>query len=303
MERTDCIICRIDDTEALFDGRDVLQEKGESFPVVRCKQCGLVYANPRPDEDKIMGYYSEHDGIVKTSPALVRLYKLEDWLVRPLQSDGFVSLPRGSRVLDVGCGYGNFLEEQRRRGMEVHGLEPSKPRYLHAREKLGLNVVNTTLAEAGFPPGYFDAIYLVDVVEHLHDPRETLEECYRLLKDHGLLMLSTPDILTVEARISGRFWRGYDIPQHLFFFSGTTLRLLLEKSGFRMTRLRHAFSTRLILSGLWLFLHNKGMNAPGKIFVLSLAYPLALCSALVLSRLGLSGPLRVVAAKHRPGPD
>ena len=76
----------------------------------------------------------------------------------------------GGTLLDVGAGHGLMLDEARRRGFAVTGLELSAAAAAHAREALGLEVIEATLETADLPRGTFDAIVLTDVFEHVSDP-------------------------------------------------------------------------------------------------------------------------------------
>jgi 2-polyprenyl-3-methyl-5-hydroxy-6-metoxy-1,4-benzoquinol methylase len=110
-------------------------------------------------------------------------------------------------VLDVGCGIGLLLSEARRRGLEVHGVELSHWSVWQARAR-GIEVVHGILEEAGFPAGWFDAVFMIDVIEHLAAPVRTLAEVARVLHPGGTLCLVTPDASAAAARLAGARWWG-----------------------------------------------------------------------------------------------
>jgi SAM-dependent methyltransferase len=157
----------------------------------------------------------------------------------------------GGRLLDVGCGHGLLLDEARRRGFDVVGLELSRSAARHAREVLGLDVREVPLEEFGVWDG-FDVVVLADVLEHLDDPVAAVQRCARLLRPSGALCVVTPDPSSVTARVAGRRWWGY-LPAHACLLPRATLRELLGEQGLVVSAdepLVRSFSARRWASGL-----------------------------------------------------
>ncbi|HEV2786323.1 MAG TPA: methyltransferase domain-containing protein, partial [Solirubrobacteraceae bacterium] len=137
----------------------------------------------------------------------------------------------GGRLLDVGCGYGVLLAEARTRGYEVLGLELAAAAVRHAREELGVTILDIPLEE--FRPEAeerFDVIVLADVLEHLGDPVEAIDGCCDLLADGGVLCVVTPDPSSLTARLAGRRWWGY-LPAHRCLLPRRTVLELLASRG------------------------------------------------------------------------
>jgi SAM-dependent methyltransferase len=110
------------------------------------------------------------------------------------------------------------------------------------------------LGAASYPDGSFDVVTLWNVMEHLHSPLDTLREIRRLLKDDGVLILSVPNVESLDARIFGDCWIGLDPPRHLYGFAGKTVSQLLSKAGLEAIETRfiagsyHSFTASLRLA-------------------------------------------------------
>jgi 2-polyprenyl-3-methyl-5-hydroxy-6-metoxy-1,4-benzoquinol methylase len=135
------------------------------------------------------------------------------------------------KLLDVGCGEGSFLAVAKRCGWAVVGLEPDPKAALVAQQR-GLDIVNSGLEGLESQSGSFDVITLSHVIEHMHEPLETLRSCNRLLKPGGQLWIETPNIDSLGHRVFGRHWRGLEAPRHLVLFSRSSLVWALSQAGF-----------------------------------------------------------------------
>ena len=242
MEETNCNLCGANDTELVYVEKDRLMKLPGSFRLVRCRQCGLLYINPRPTLEEIGIYYPEQYG-----PYKVTRENQQSWIARVDHSYGYWkrarlvdgAYPQGGRILDVGCATGEFLDMMDRMGRwEVHGVETSPAATRYARECHGLDVCNGELAEAGYPDSYFDVITIWDVLEHVHDPTGTLAEMNRILKPQGLAIIRVPNASTWDARLFGPYWVGLDAPRHLYIFSLETLAAFLQNAGFEVRQMR-----------------------------------------------------------------
>jgi SAM-dependent methyltransferase len=137
-------------------------------------------------------------------------------------------------ILDVGCATGVFLDGMRSRGWETFGIEPSVTAASYARQRLALNVETTDWESAAATPGSVDVVTMWDVLEHMTDPRGTLQKAATVLKPGGLLILSLPNPDTWELPFLGPYWIGWDLPRHLHLFTRNVLDRLLQESGFRL---------------------------------------------------------------------
>ena len=210
--------------------------------VVECRDCGLVYTNPRVAASELLDEYEktkDEDYFSEAEARSMNAY-LSIAVIRRFLANG--------RLLDVGCSTGFFLNAARL-SFEVEGVEPSRWAREFAREKLKLKVDHTTLDEAKFPDGRFDAVTLNDVIEHVPDPLSLLKEVHRITRPGGIIYVMTPDIDSLSAKLLGGRWWGLR-PAHIYYFSTDTLTDLLEKAGYE--RLFAGSYGRIFTWGYWL---------------------------------------------------
>jgi SAM-dependent methyltransferase len=139
------------------------------------------------------------------------------------------------RLLEIGCGTGCFLDEARPLGWEVRGIEVSEYAARRARQR-GLTVDSVAIEECAIA-GPFDVVALWDVIEHLRAPGTVLQSAASALAPGGVLALSTGDLTSLCARLSGPRWHLFNLPEHLFFFSPRALKRLLARHGLHVAAL------------------------------------------------------------------
>ena len=149
------------------------------------------------------------------------------WLERLLE----VARPPG-RILEIGCGHGAFVRLAQEPGFDAVGTELSGWVAEFARRSFGVRVLQGPLERLDLEPG-FACIAAFDVLEHLADPLETLRRCRDLLAADGVLLLQTP-----WYRGEGAGWSMFQPDEHIHLFTEASVRLLLERAGFRGTLVR-----------------------------------------------------------------
>jgi SAM-dependent methyltransferase len=235
-----------------------------TWTLERCHACSSAYLDPRPTPDTIeLAYraYYTHAGAHAPPPApgrfrqgLANDYRHARWgyTAGPRVSGGRL-IPRvaplrgalvdreirhlpalpGGRLLDVGCGSGDFLAQMSALGWRTEGVDPDPAAVAGARAA-GLDVTEGTLAELDDAEhaGAFDAITLSHVIEHLHEPAAELRRIRRLLRPGGLLWIATPNLEGLGHRRFRTAWLGLDPPRHLVLFTRPSLEDLLRRIGF-----------------------------------------------------------------------
>ena len=191
--------------------------------LARCRECGLVFADRRPSDAELADHYGEYSRADYDSPITRQRY-------RELLA-GFEPYRQTGRVLDVGCGIGFFLEEARDRGWEAHGTEFEQRAVEIVRAK-GLSCARAPLAPDAFEPGSFDVVTAFEVVEHLGDPRAEAASIAAALRPGGLLYLTTPNFGSLSRRLLRGRWSVVSYPEHLLYFTPSTLGEWLARAGF-----------------------------------------------------------------------
>jgi len=199
--------------------------------MVECINCGFIYVNPRPNGDTLNGLYQTYHtrdagGAESWGGLMDKIYKETAWYLRK-------RFARPGKLLDIGCGYGHFLNLMKTNGWDTYGLEPSAPAVAYTKT-LKLNVALGTLEKTKFNANSFDAITMFYVLEHFSNPVRALSEAYHLLKPGGLLILRVPHTTPIVKLLSSMGIKNnlYDLPFHLSDFSPETIRSVLEKTNF-----------------------------------------------------------------------
>jgi 2-polyprenyl-3-methyl-5-hydroxy-6-metoxy-1,4-benzoquinol methylase len=278
-----CCICGATG-EPLYDGlTDRLFGAPGVWNFKRCSKpsCGLLWLDPMPVEEDIAlaykHYLTHQEGSQPANTFLRRVYNLlkadyisikygyqgqrrsmVSWIIsrlawlHPVRRDGFdfnasyLSWKPDGRLLDVGCGRGELLERMQRLGWNVEGVDFDHKAVKGARQKR-LRVHHGTLAAQSYRDQTFDAITMVHLIEHIHDPVALLRECHRVLRPGGRLVVVTPNAFSWGHRLYGSDWRGLEPPRHLNIFTPVSLAAAAGQAGFRQAQCRTTARAAVIL--------------------------------------------------------
>jgi SAM-dependent methyltransferase len=141
------------------------------------------------------------------------------------------------RWLDIGFGEGGLLSRAEKRGWACYGIEPS-PQALQFGASRGWIVSSEPSSDPRFREGAFDVVSMVEVLEHLRDPRGALREAARWLRPDGLLYMTTPNARSLNSRLLGPDWSVFCPPEHLNIFTRRGLRRLVREGGLSPLRVR-----------------------------------------------------------------
>ena len=262
LEAWNCAVCGADDTRPYRPGMYAIGEV--RFDLVRCRRCGLVYTNPRPDGPTLgrmyddPDYYThgynlgvESDNYFDRQDELLEQYDAE---VAAIEKQCGLDPKQSPAMLELGSAGGFFLEAARRRGWRVQGVELSPPAARYSIDELKLPVFQGLLEDAPFDPESFDVCVADNVLEHTTSPSTVLADLRRLLRPGGHLLVVVPSYVNsgfFRAFLSARRWLpkrllgdqllrllkmdehhdgGY--PYHILEFHRPTLLRLLGEANF-----------------------------------------------------------------------
>lgn len=266
VEIVDCPSCGSEDHETIVYAEDHLTRIGGSFRVARCTRCQLAFTNPRPTRQCLRRFYPEnyapysgHE--IGPRPNSILRRRLEHAVLRkrfrhpPQPTDartaltsllGRVVIRRSrarehwipycapGRLLDFGCGAGDFMKRMRAYGWNVEGLDFSASIVVALREGAGLRVHLGTLPHPDIRPESFDVVTMWQSLEHMPGPREVLRAAYTTLRPGGALVIGVPNFASWSFRRFQQNWTGLDLPRHLTHFTPQTLSRMVETEGFRV---------------------------------------------------------------------
>ncbi len=306
-----CPVCGEKETSRGFMNFDRLHNLPGSFPVRECSGCSSLYLKEAPPdpaayypEGEYYSTYESNTSELRAKRKLIELFYSGNrslgfayLLFYPLKGrvQGIPDYVPGGRVLDIGCGFGLLLDLLKEAGWETHGIDVSA-RAIELVRRKGHNGVSGELRAGRFDAGYFDAVIMSHLIEHLRDPREYLALAREMLKPGGQLIVLAPNARSLGARLFGRAWAPIETPRHLFVPSPKALVKMLRAAGFRAESLKYTGSN---WSQSLDYLLN-GRYTPGSVFYRPfVSIPLeALAQALNLLRLGDSFQI-----KARKGPS
>lgn len=196
---------------------------------IACSDCGLLRTDPMPTDAELDRYYRNE---YRLDYQLAGRRPPKFHLVRSMREArnraAYLSnaLKPGARVLDVGCGTGEFLKFAKDRGCEVIGIEPGRTYAEFARSEYGIDVINAPWQQADLPLSGFDVVTCQQVVEHLRDPMAALAAMAAWLKPEGMLYVSVPDMRSNDKPSFERFHFA-----HIYGFTPETLDVALRLNG------------------------------------------------------------------------
>lgn len=202
----------------------------EIHGLVKCSECDFVYMKKIPSKEELENYYSVYSyQQIQEIPEPTRI-SLENLL------DTFEKYRVNNRMLDVGCGEGWILELAKTRGWQVYGTEFSQ-RALEICEHKGIRMYLGELNLEKFKEKEFDIIISSETIEHINNPRNEISNFYQLLRKGGLLYITTPNFNSYLRLILKEKYDLITYPEHLSYYTKSTLNKLLTNSGLRKIKL------------------------------------------------------------------
>ena len=279
-----------------------LFKKG-GYSIVRCKDCGLVFTDAQISKEQLVSLYGEEffhaDLDTGAGSSLLDYEEQREITVHNLLKKFNIvkhHLPKGGRLLDVGCAHGFFIEAVKDQ-YDVYGLDISEYAVAYARDVLGLpNAIKGVIEELDFPDEYFNVITMWNTLDHVPNPQTALRHANRLLVKGGVLLLYVEDIGCWMSRLMGRYWFPIFPPFHLTYFDRRSIRRALDRAGFDiLTRMKVGVDLRIkdIFNRLQCQWHSRA-----SLFMYNLLKDKAVGN--ILFNFGSGGNMFVTARKVRP---
>ncbi len=211
-----CLVCASSDLETLENYTEV--------GLVRCKSCNFVFSKKIPSKQELVDYYSNnYERTSYLSPITVK--RFNEIL------DRFEPFRKTGKLLDVGAGYGFFMEVARERGWDVYGTELTDEAVQHCESK-GLKMYQGDFHELDIDPGSFDVIVSIEVLEHLNTPIQYAQKANEVLRKGGVLYLTTPNFNSILRYRLKEQYNVIEYPNHLCYYTPQTLQNLFTSNGF-----------------------------------------------------------------------
>jgi 2-polyprenyl-3-methyl-5-hydroxy-6-metoxy-1,4-benzoquinol methylase len=234
-----CCLCGAAGSEPVATGEDFeYRTSPDSFLAVRCARCDLVYLDPRPVElDRI--YPDSYHAFAFSSEGFGLVHRVRERLEARRLLSVCRGLPKGARILDVGCGDGfhlALLEKFGDRSWVVEGVDIDARAVAAARAR-GLTAHEGTIESLAGTAEPYHVAFMIQTVEHVADPPAVLAATRAALRPGGRVVVVTDNTGSPDFRLArGRHWGGYHFPRHLTLFSARSIGLLAEKAGLEVER-------------------------------------------------------------------
>jgi 2-polyprenyl-3-methyl-5-hydroxy-6-metoxy-1,4-benzoquinol methylase len=225
-----CPVCASSNSKYLFQ-----IQQGQ---LIECDNCHLVYYTPQPSPQELENFYNSEDYRNEFSESLMsgtefasnRYLQFEKALKKYTPK---VLTQSSRKLLDIGCGTGDFLKVAQQHSWQVAGTEISSLASAKANKLLGQScVIPGDILSLDLPSDYYDVVTLYHVIEHLLQPNDLIQKVYKVLKPGGIFFLETPNIAGFGARLKGKEWSQIKPPEHIIYFKSTSLKFCLQLANF-----------------------------------------------------------------------
>lgn len=207
----------------------------EKFDLVYNKELDMLETTPVPSLDKLSSYYKSEEYISHTDASKTIFDKVYQF-VKKINIKHKLNvinslLKEEKKLLDVGCGTGDFLAACKINGYNVCGIEPNNKANEIATKKIGKSVYKNLV---DINESEFDIITLWHVLEHVPNLEDYIIKIKNLLKPNGILIIAVPNFKSFDANYYKQYWAAFDVPRHLWHFSKTAIQKLFFKQQMRV---------------------------------------------------------------------
>lgn len=247
---THCPSCNNSDFRMLYHSFDRLLGIDGVFGFYECKNCSLQFLSPQHSYNSLSKYYSDDYKPYNRST--------DDWKDKPelfiykgLNSRGIIKklfipfnffirramiVKKGEKLLDIGCGSGNYLRMAKKLGVECFGSDIYSGKKGEFKSD-DIKFFNKKAEELDFSDNFFDVITLNHVFEHLKDPHIILEKIRKFIKPEGIIILQVPNNRSLSSVIFRRFYQGIDSPRHYFVYNKKSMENICDSRNLKIKKI------------------------------------------------------------------
>ena len=209
----------------------------EEFEIIECDECKLLFTNPCPTPDRIGDYYKSENYLSHNEEKKGIFAEIYNY-VKKINIKNKYKIAVGNlhseiRILDIGCGVGDFLLYAKENGCNTTGIEPSENARKIAEKKLNCKILSPEELE-NIPDNSFDIITMWHVLEHVADLKTEIQHLQRILKKDGRLILALPNYKSYDAEYYKDKWAAYDVPRHLNHFSQDSINNIFKETNLQL---------------------------------------------------------------------
>lgn len=216
MKHKECLICnskQIKDLKKYLNGN-----------MLKCCYCGFVFASQIPTHQELVEHYEGYGRNDYLSPITIKRYN--EIL------DSFEKYRKNNTLIDVGAGIGLFAEVAINRGWDVYGTEYTEEAIDICKNK-GIKMNVGKLNPNNYDSNFFDVITSFEVIEHINNPIEEINNFYKIIRKGGLVYITTPNFNSLSRNILGDKWTIIVYPEHLSYYNPKTLNRLMKRVNFK----------------------------------------------------------------------
>lgn len=219
-----CLLCGNKNFKTIF--------KKNTQEILQCQNCSFAMLRNYPSLQETKKIYQGDYFNNKKSP---------DFQADAQKKFNFVKsyLQFKAKVLDFGCGLGDFIGILKKERFKPYGYDLSPSAAKFVKEKYQVPCLSSSVNSQSFPKDFFDAITCFDVIEHAPNFKTIINFFGTWLKPKGYLFITTPDLNSWDAKVFGPFWYGFKkIPEHINYFSPKTIKMTLESKEFKILKIQ-----------------------------------------------------------------
>lgn len=208
----------------------------EEFQIHECLRCGLLFTEPRPEINKIGEYYKSKEYYSHQENKKGFIPKIYEKVKKINLKHKYNIATKGittGKMLDIGCGVGDFIHTAEEQGWECVGIEPSEDAKAIARNRINAKILKSKDQEV-IPEETFDVITMWHVLEHVDNLKWQVSQLQRLIKNEGRVVIAVPNYKSYDAKYYKDKWAAYDVPRHLNHFNKETIVKIFKANGLEL---------------------------------------------------------------------